>query len=80
MRSLSVVSQQSGDQLAVELIGCDQQFLMVVNELFLNRPIKPFYMGIHLGGSGIGVPVIFVQPSNFFVKMLHELRAVVSKD
>ena len=36
---------------------------MIVDELFLNCSIKPFHMGIHLGGSGIGMPVVFMQSS-----------------
>ena len=36
MRSFSVVPDEPWDQLAIELIGSDQQLLMVINELLLN--------------------------------------------
>ena len=56
MRSFSVVADEPRDQLAIELIGSDQQLLMVINELLLNGPVKTFEGGVHLGSSGIGMP------------------------
>jgi hypothetical protein len=35
-------------------------------------------MGIHLGSSGVRVPMVFVQPSKFFIEVLHELRTVAA--
>ena len=43
---------------------------MIVDELFLNCSIKPFHMGIHLGGSGIGMPVVFMQSSYLLIEVL----------
>ena len=63
MRSLSVVPEEPGDQLAIELIGNEEQLLMIVDKFFLNGSIEPFHMGVHLGRFGIGVPVVFVQAS-----------------
>ena len=63
MRSFSVVPDEPRDQLAIELIGGDQQLLMVIDEFFLNGAVKTFHVGIHLGSSGIGMPVVFVQAS-----------------
>jgi hypothetical protein len=40
MRSFSVVPEELRDQLAIELIRGDQQFLVIVNEFFLDRSIK----------------------------------------
>jgi hypothetical protein len=60
MRSFSVVPDESRDQSAIELIGSDQQLLMVINEFFLNGSIKPFHVGIHFGSLGIAVPMVFV--------------------
>jgi hypothetical protein len=60
MRSFSVVPDEPGNQSAIELIGRDQQLLMVINEFFLNGPIKPFDVGIHLGSLGMGMPMGFV--------------------
>lgn len=60
VRSFGVVPEEPRNQLTIELIGFEQEFLMVVDKFFLNGSIEPFHMGIHLGSSGIGVPVVFV--------------------
>jgi hypothetical protein len=65
MRPLSVVPDEPRNQLTVKLIRRSQQLLMVVDELFLNRAIKPFHVGVHLGSFGIGMPVVFMQSSDF---------------
>ena len=80
MRSFSVVPEEPRDQLAVELIGCDQQLLMVINELLLNGPVETFDVGVHLGSSGIGMPVSFVQASDLLIEVLHKLRPVSGKN
>src|SRR5262245_21733512 len=79
MRSFSVVPQQPRDQYAIELIGADQQFLMVINEFFLNRAIKSFHVSIHLGSFGISMPMVFMQAADFLIEVLHELRAIVGE-
>ena len=79
MRSLSVVPDEPGDQLAIELVGDEQQLFMVIDKFFLDGSIEPFHMGIHFGSFGIGMPVVFVQASNFLIEVLHELRAIISK-
>ena len=61
MRTLSVVPEEPGDEQAIEVIGSQEQLLMIVDEFFLNRSIKPFHMSVHLGRFGIGMPVVFVQ-------------------
>ena len=80
MRSFSVVPDEPRDQLAIELIGSDQQLLMVINELLLNGAVKTFAVGVHLGSSGIGMPVSFVQASDLLIEVLHKLRAVIGKN
>jgi len=80
MRSFSVVPDEPRDQLAIELIGSDQQLLMVINELLLNGPVKTFDVGVHLGSSGIGMPVSFVQASDLLIEVLHKLRPVIGKN
>src|SRR5919112_1411931 len=79
MRSFSVVPDEPWDQLAIELIGSDQQLLMVINELFLNRAVKTFDVGVHLGSSRVGMPVSFVQASDLLIEVLHKLRVVIGK-
>ena len=80
MGSFSVVPDEPRDQLAIELIGSDQQLLMIVNELLLNSPVKTFDMGVHLGGSGIGMPMSFVQASDLLIEVFHKLRPVIGKN
>lgn len=80
MRSFGVVPEKPGNQLPIELIGEEQQLFMVINKFFLDGSIKPFHMGIHLGSLGIGMPVVFVEPAQFLIEMLHELRTIVGKD
>ena len=63
MRSFIVVPDEPRDQLAIELIGGDKQLLMVIDEFLLNGAVKAFHVGVHLGSSGIGMPVVFVQAS-----------------
>lgn len=48
MRSFRVVPEEPGNQLAIELILSDQQFLVIVNEFFLDRTVKPLRVGVHL--------------------------------
>ena len=80
MRSFSVVPDEPRDQLSIELIGSDQQLLMVINELLLNGAVKTFDMGIHFRSSGIGMPMSFVQASDLLIEVLHKLRAVIGKN
>ena len=80
MRSFGVVPDEPRDQLAIELIGSDQQLLMVINELLLNGAVKTFDVSVHLGSSGIGMPVSFVQASDLLIEVLHKLRAVIGKN
>lgn len=79
MRPLGIVPDEPGKKLTIEGIGIDQQLLMMVDQPFPNRLFKPLHMGIHLGGFGRGMPVVFVQPPQFLVEILHELRAIVSE-
>ena len=60
MRSFSVVPDEPGNQMAIELIGDKQQLFMIIDKFFLNGSIKPFDMSIHFGRSGISVPMVFV--------------------
>jgi len=52
---------------------------VIVDKFFPKSSIEPFHVGIHFGGLGISVPMVFVQPANFLIKVLHELRAIVSE-
>ena len=79
MRSFGVVPKKPRNQFTVELVGSQEQLLMIVNEFFLKGTIKPFHVGIHFGSFGIGVPVVFVQASQFLVEVLHELRAIIGE-
>jgi hypothetical protein len=47
---------------------------MIIDELLLNGPVKTSDVGIHLGSSGIGMPVGFVEVSDLLIEVLYELR------
>jgi hypothetical protein len=76
----ALYQMRQGISWAIELIGSDQKLLMVINELLLNGAAKTFDVGIHLGSSGIGMPVSFVQASDLLIEVLHKLRAVIGKN
>jgi hypothetical protein len=80
MRSFSVVPDEPRDQLAIELIGGDEQLFVIINELLLNGPVKTFDVGVHLGSSGVGMPVSFVQAPDLLIEVLHKLRAVIGQN
>ncbi len=44
MRAFRVVPQEPGNQLAVELVGTQQQLLVMVNEFFLEGSVKVLHM------------------------------------
>ena len=52
---------------------------MIVNEFFLESAIESFAVSIHLGGTRVGMIMGQVQTPQVFVKVLHELRAIVSE-
>ena len=79
MGSFGVVPDQPSNQSAIELIRFEQQLLMVIDKFFLKSSIEPFHMGIHFGSLGIGVPMVFVQPSKFLIEVLHELRTIIGE-
>lgn len=79
MRTFSVVPEKPWDEFTVELIGSDQELLMIVDKFFLQSPIEPFHVGIHFGSLGISMPMVFVQTAKFLIEVLHELRAIVSE-
>jgi hypothetical protein len=37
-------------------------------------------VGVHLGSSGVGMPVSFVQASDLLIEVLHKLRPVIGKN
>jgi hypothetical protein len=60
VRLLGVVPEEPGNQLAIELSRLEQKLFLVFVKLFLDGSIEPFHVGIHLGSSGIGMPLVFV--------------------
>ena len=79
VRSFRIVPYEPGNHLPVERRRVDKRSGMIVNELLLNGAVESFAVGIHLGGARIGMIMGQVQSPQLFVKMLHELRAVVSQ-
>ena len=52
---------------------------MIIHKLFLYGAVEPLAMRIHLGSAGVGVVMDQMQSPQFFIKMLHEFRAVVGE-
>lgn len=53
---------------------------MEVDVFFLNRPVEPFGMSIHLWGLRVRVPMNLVKSPNLGVKGFHELGTIVGQD
>ena len=49
MRSFSVIPEEPRDELAIEPIRSHEQLVVMVDKFFLNRSVKPFHVGVHLG-------------------------------
>lgn len=50
---------------------------MVIHKLFLYGAVESLAMRVHLGGLGVGMVVDEMQAPQFFIKMLHEFRAII---
>jgi hypothetical protein len=61
MRVFSVVLDEPGDQLAIKLGRSDEQLLMVINELLLNGPVKPFDVGNSFWEFWDGMPMVLCK-------------------
>ena len=74
-----VVPDEPVNQLGIEHLRCREVRGMVINKFLLNGAVEPFAVGVHLWRLGIGMIMNHMQASQLFVKMLHELAAVVGK-
>ena len=76
-----MVSQQPVSEFPVngaEIVK--QQILVVVHELFLDGPIEPFSMGVHVWGPRIGPPMRDATGIKALLEVPLELGAVVGED
>ena len=81
MRSIQVVPGQVVEQLIVE--GHDigqQQVFMEVDELLLDSAVKTLDMGIHFGGTRVGMPMSDVGLAQAIGEVFGEFAAVVGED
>lgn len=75
--SFCVVKNQIINEPSVEFVRINQEIGEVVDEFFLDSPVKSFDMSIHLRALGIGVVMGEVEFSQPFGKMLLKFRPVV---
>src|SRR3989338_5546197 len=68
------------DKTLVKFRRIKQFSVMKIYILLLNGTIESFRMSVHLGGLGIGVPMNLMKSSHFYVKVLHEFRAVIREN
>ncbi len=57
MWSFSIVPDKPIKKFVIETIHVHEKRSMVIDKLFLNRPIEPFAVSIHFRGLGIRVPM-----------------------
>lgn len=69
--------EEPGNQSSDRIGWRNKQILVVINEFFLNGSIKPFHVGIHFGV--LRYLMVFVEPANFLIEVLHAFRAIVGK-
>jgi hypothetical protein len=80
MRALEVVPGEPNEETLVEGVKIvEEQVLLVVDELFLQRAIEAFAVGIHLRCARIGVPVSDVAGLKSLMEAIAELWAVIGE-
>ena len=76
-----VVEEEPVHEEKVETINVvGEEKVLVIHKAFLDRTIKPFDVGIHLGSLWIGVVVGNLELQETICKVLLELTAVVGED
>jgi hypothetical protein len=61
MRSSALYQMRQGIKLAIKLGRSDEQLLMVINELLLNGPVKPFDVGNSFWEFWDGMPMVLCK-------------------
>lgn len=79
MGSFGVEPDQIINHPFVELVCILEEMGIPVNELFLDRSIEPFAVGVHLRGPWIGIPMDQGFFFKLFLKRFHELRSIVGQ-
>ena len=80
MGSLRVEPDQILHEDHIELLRFQELMGMEVHELFLNGPVEPFTVGIHLRRPRVGVVVRAMELLQTPCEVLLELTAVVRED
>ncbi len=81
MWPFSIIEEEPVSQVAIEFTQVtEQQVLVVVHEVFLERPVKAFDVGIHFRGAGIGPPVSHPALFQAVLEVAQEFGAVVRED
>jgi len=80
VRPFPVVPEEMPEKLPVELSDIEKLSGMEVHELFLDGPVEPFIVGIHLRALRIRLPVGEVLPLDRRREVLLEFTPVVRED
>ena len=75
-----VIENKIVHEFSVKRVRVFEQEGIVINKLFLDRPVEPFEMRIHLRGLRISVKMGEVKSTKLLGKVFLEFRAVVSQD
>ena len=55
VHTLGVVEEKPVHELFIEAVHVEEQCIVVVHEIFLDRPVEPLDVGIHLGSLRVRV-------------------------
>jgi len=81
MRSLRVVPDEIVREFPVERRKIiEEKVLIVIHELFLDGPIEPFAVHIHLWRPWVRMPVSHVMTCHRVLEVQHEFTSVVRQD
>ena len=78
VRTFGVVPDEPVDESVVEAIQViSEEAAMVLNEVFGERPVEAFDVGVHLGAARIGIEVRDTESDAGIVEQVGELASVV---
>ncbi|MEK7218606.1 MAG: hypothetical protein AAB728_04040 [Patescibacteria group bacterium] len=80
MGTFRVEPEQIFHEEHVELLRFQELGSVEIHKLFLDRPVEPLAMGIHLRGLGVGVVMGEMEFRELLCEVLLELGAIVRED
>lgn len=80
MRPFRVEPDEVVHEHNVEFLRFQQEMCMVIHEFFLDGPVEPFHVRVHLRRLGVRVVMREMEFLELLRKVLLELRSVVRED